>query len=136
MAALSLVFTCLRAACVPAGPAREPAAEQPPSPCRGGGGDRGGGVGPGAGGRGGLARLLCWRARLRFWGRCLLNLQRLKERILLKGDPILGGYLHKILEKVLLMNSLHVSTMFVNRNMSYLKIKMRLININTNLDYQ
>ena len=54
----------------------------------------------------------------------------------LKGDPILGAFLHKILAKVLLMNSLDVSTLFVNQNMSYLQIKMRLLNINTNLDYQ
>ena len=40
--------------------------------------------------------------------------------IALKGDPILGAFLHKILGKVLLMNSLDVSTLFVNQNMSYL----------------
>ena len=38
----------------------------------------------------------------------------------LKGDPILGAFLHKILEKVFLMNSLDVSILFVNQNMSYL----------------
>ena len=53
----------------------------------------------------------------------------------LKGDPILGAFLHKILAKVLLMNSLDVSTLFVNQNMSYLWIKMRLQNINTYLDF-
>ena len=53
----------------------------------------------------------------------------------LKGDPILAAFLHKILAKVLLMNSLDVSTLFVNQNMSYLQIKMRLQNINTYLDF-
>ena len=42
------------------------------------------------------------------------------EKYTLKGDPILGAFLHKILGKVLLMNSLDVSTLFVNQNMSYL----------------
>ena len=37
----------------------------------------------------------------------------------LKGDPILGAFLHNILGKVLLMNSLDVSTLFVSQNMSY-----------------
>ena len=38
----------------------------------------------------------------------------------LKGGPILGPFLHKILGEMLLMNSLDVSTLFVNQNMSYL----------------
>ena len=39
--------------------------------------------------------------------------------VFLKGDPILGDFLHKILGKVLLMKSLDVFTLFVNQNMSY-----------------
>ena len=50
----------------------------------------------------------------------LLNYSFLVLQVLLKGDPILGAFLHKILGKVLLMNSLDVSTLFVNQNMSYL----------------
>ena len=54
----------------------------------------------------------------------------------LKGDQILGAFLHKILGKVLLMNSLDASTLFVNQTHEFFAAKMRLLNINTNLDYQ
>ena len=54
----------------------------------------------------------------------------------LKGDPILWAFLHEILGKALLISSLDDITLFSNQNMSYLQIKMRLLNINTTLDYQ
>ena len=59
----------------------------------------------------------------------------IKQTSLCKEGPILRPFLHITLTNIFLLNSLDVSSLIVNQIMTYLQIKMHLLNINNSLDY-